>query len=64
MSIAWQDVWAALALLFVFEGMMPFINPVRWKTMMQRISQQSDHSLRIMGLTSMLGGVLILYFVR
>lgn len=64
MMIAWQDLFAALALVFVVEGMLPFLRPERWRKVMVVIIQQPDKSIRIMGLFSMLMGVSLLYAVR
>lgn len=60
----WNDLFAALALLLVFEGMMPFINPARWRYVMRMVSEQSDTALRTIGLASMLVGATLLYFIR
>lgn len=60
----WNDLWAALALLMVIEGIAPFINPGAVKRMMATLVQMDDHSLRIAGLVSMLAGVALLYWVR
>lgn len=29
MSVAWSDLWAALALMLVLEGLMPFLSPAK-----------------------------------
>ena len=60
----WNDFFAALSLVLVVEGMLPFLRPERWRKVMNVIAKQSDHSLRIMGLVSMLIGVILLYIVR
>lgn len=60
----WNDLFAAIALVLVVEGMLPFLKPEKWRRVMNGIAKQSDHSLRIIGLTSMLLGVLLLYAVR
>ena len=60
----WNELLAAAALLLVFEGIMPFTNPARWRHVIRMVSDQSDTALRIMGFTSMLAGALLLYLVR
>lgn len=60
----WNDLWAALALLMVIEGVVPFIKPDAVRRMMVAMAQLDDHSLRIAGLVSMLSGVALLYWVR
>ncbi len=60
----WQDFFAALALVLVIEGLMPFLNPQGWRQTMSSIAQMDDKTLRIIGLVSMLVGVVLLYLVR
>jgi len=60
----WNDLFTALALLLVVEGMLPFLRPERWRRVMNTIAKQSDQILRVMGLVSMLVGVTLLYAVR
>jgi uncharacterized protein len=60
----WQDLGAAIALVLVVEGMLPFLNPQRFRASMQAITQFSDRGLRTLGLVSMLAGVILLSVVR
>ncbi len=60
----WQDLGVGLALLLVFEGILPFISPILLKKTYATITQMADHSLRLMGLCSMLLGTFLLYWVR
>lgn len=55
---------SALALVFVFEGMMPFAFPEKWKKFLLGISLQNEKVLRIAGLCSMLAGVILLTIVH
>jgi len=64
MDINWTDLLAALALVLVIEGMVPFINPQSLRRMLETVSQLDDRTLRITGLISMLIGVVMLYVVR
>lgn len=59
-----DTILAALALMLVFEGLLPFLNPQSWRRMMQAAGQMDDRSLRVIGLVSMLSGVGLLYLVR
>lgn len=59
-----NDLLAALALMLVVEGILPFLNPGALRRTLQALGQMDDRSLRIMGLLSMLSGVLMLYLVR
>lgn len=60
----WTDLLAALALVLVIEGMVPFLNPGYLRRMMETMSQLDDRTLRMAGLASMLGGIILLYLVR
>ncbi len=64
MGVLWQDLLAALALVLVIEGMVPFLNPQSLRRMLEMVSQLDDSTLRIMGFVSMLFGVVMLYIVR
>lgn len=60
----WQDLWAALALVLVIEGVLPFINPNGMRNVWQQMVQMDDKSLRIAGLVSMIAGLIVLSLVR
>lgn len=59
-----DDLLAALALMLVVEGILPFLNPAALRRTLQTVGQMDDRSLRITGLVSMLAGVVLLYLVR
>ncbi|MEZ5542770.1 MAG: DUF2065 domain-containing protein [Pseudomonadota bacterium] len=60
----WADLLAALALVLVIEGMLPFLNPGGMRRMLETVSQVDDRTLRLAGLASMALGTLLLYLVR
>ncbi|MBI4005687.1 MAG: DUF2065 domain-containing protein [Gammaproteobacteria bacterium] len=60
----WSELLTAFALVLVLEGIMPFINPAGLRRMIVMVAQMDDVTLRIVGLTSMLSGVLLLYLVH
>lgn len=60
----WQVLPAAIALVFIVEGMLPFISPNRWRAMLAVAAQMDDRMIRGIGLGSMLFGVVILYLVH
>ena len=64
MTVAWSDLLAALALVLVIEGVIPFVNPQALRRMLLTAAQLDDRSLRVAGLVSMILGVLLLYIVR
>ena len=52
----------AIALVLVIEGLLPFVAPSVWRETFRRILQLSDGQIRFFGLSSMLAGLLLLYF--
>jgi uncharacterized protein YjeT (DUF2065 family) len=60
----WTDILTALALVFIIEGIMPFLNPNGIRKIFMTASQLNNTSLRMIGLTSMLAGLIFLYLVR
>ena len=64
MRLEWSDLLAALAIVCVIEGVMPFINPTRMKGVLAKLAAMEDRELRLGGLFSMVVGVVILYLVR
>ena len=60
----WQALAAGLAMMLIFEGVIPFLYPERWRRLIEQLSQVSDQALRLIGLASMLLGVLLLYWIR
>lgn len=53
---------SAIALLFIFEGLLPFAFPRLWKKMMAEATKLSERELRTMGLVSISIGLLLLLF--
>ncbi len=60
----WDDLWAAVALMLVIEGMVPFLSPDGMRRMLAAMLQMDNRSIRIAGLISMSLGVALLYWVR
>ncbi len=60
----WNDLLAALALVLVIEGILPFMNPKGYKNTMMQMADFPEKTLRMIGFGSMIAGVLFLYFVR
>lgn len=54
----------AVALMLVIEGVLPFLLPTLWRETFRRLIEMSDGQIRFIGLTSMLAGLLLLYFAR
>jgi uncharacterized protein len=60
----WSDLLAALAIVCIIEGVMPFLNPAGMKRLLNRMAAMEEREMRIVGLVSMLVGLAILYLVR
>lgn len=56
-----SDFMTAVALLLIFEGIMPFASPEQWKKALQSIAEANASKIRIFGLISMICGLLMLY---
>ena len=55
---------SALALVLVFEGMMPFSSPEIWKKFLVRMLTKDEKVVRISGFLSMLVGIILLTIVH
>ena len=50
---------AALALMFVIEGVLPLIAPQAWRETFRRILEMRDGQIRFIGAASIVGGTLL-----
>lgn len=55
-----DGLWTALALVLIFEGILPFAAPRLWRVSFTRLTQLSDGQLRFVGLAAIGAGVLAL----
>lgn len=62
--MAWQDLFSALALVLIIEGIVPFISPETLRNTYKRITEMNDRTVRVSGLVSMMAGVIFLTLVR
>ena len=53
-----------LAMMLVIEGMLPFMLPELWRETFRKLVTLTDGQLRFIGLTSMLTGLLLLYWIK
>nr|WP_315210627.1 DUF2065 domain-containing protein [uncultured Albidiferax sp.] len=63
MEDAGNSLWAALALVLVIEGLLPFLSPGGWRRMFQQMLALQDGQLRFFGLCSIIAGLLLLWLV-
>lgn len=60
----WQDLFAAIALVLVIEGILPFLSPQSLRAAYSMAAKMDDKSIRIMGSVSMAFGLALLLFIR
>lgn len=59
----WSELARAVALVMVLEGILPFLAPGRWRQMMLSVMQLDSRAIRVIGLLSMLAGLLLLNLI-
>ena len=64
MDISWSDLGAAVALMFIIEGIMPFVNPGTFRQMLEMVSKMEERSVRTLGAVWIGLGIVLLYWVR
>ncbi|WP_227817994.1 DUF2065 domain-containing protein [Nitrogeniibacter aestuarii] len=52
----------AIALMLIIEGILPFIAPATWRETFRRLVEMADGQIRFIGLSSMLLGLILLFF--
>lgn len=60
----WIDLWAALALVLVIEGLLPALSPGAYRKAMLAMIKMDERALRITGLVSMIVGAGLLYLIK
>lgn len=60
----WHQLAVAVAMVFILEGIIPFVAPRRWQNLVRVIAELDNSALRTMGLISMLFGLALLYLVN
>ncbi|NQY27465.1 MAG: DUF2065 domain-containing protein [Piscirickettsiaceae bacterium] len=59
-----HSLWLAAALMLVIEGLIPFLSPAAFRRTLAKMAKMNDQQLRIMGLFSMVFGLVLLYWVN
>jgi hypothetical protein len=59
-----SDLLAMIGLVLLLEGLPYFVSPRGMKRLMAQIPDLSDGTLRLWGVTAMLGGLLLVYLGR
>ena len=60
----WAYFFTTLGLVFVFEGILPFLSPRLWRQWISQMMMQPDRVLRVVGFISMLVGLLLITLVH
>ncbi|MBT8108890.1 MAG: DUF2065 domain-containing protein [Gammaproteobacteria bacterium] len=58
------EIFTAIALVLVIEGMLPFISPKKYREMVAEIASLGDNQIRNIGLAVMVIGLVVLFLVR
>lgn len=64
LGFEWITFLDAIALVFIIEGILPFIKPEAFRKYLETMQKQSDNFIRVMGFVSMVFGLIVLYLVR
>lgn len=59
----WQQLWIAISLVLVLEGILPFLFPERWRQLVAQMALIDNKTMRTIGLISMLSGIGLLFLV-
>lgn len=60
----WPEIWTAVALVLVIEGLLPAIMPRRYRTMLSRMVLQPERVIRFFGFTCLLLGAVVMVCVH
>lgn len=59
------DYWLlGLAMMLVIEGLLPFLFPDLWRETFRKMVALTDGQLRFVGITAMISGLLLLYWIK
>ncbi|MAD47484.1 MAG: hypothetical protein CMI02_01435 [Oceanospirillaceae bacterium] len=60
----WRELAIAVCLVFILEGVIPFLYPARWRRLVAQLATVDDRTMRMTGLISMLIGLGLLYLIH
>ena len=63
MNELWHTLGLAAALMLIMEGLLPFLDPARYRRYLERVLSLDDNALRMGGLVAITLGVLLLYLL-
>jgi uncharacterized protein YjeT (DUF2065 family) len=56
----WSSILVAVAMVLIFEGLLPLISPPKWREMFNQLLQLEDGQIRFFGLAIVLFGLFLL----
>ncbi len=59
-----DDLWAALALVLVLEGLLPLISPRIYRQSVEQLAALPDRTLRLVAMGIIMLGLVLLSIVR
>ena len=60
----WREIGIAFSLMLVIEGIIPFLYPGRWRQLVATLADIDNATLRLIGLGSMVAGIVLLYLIN
>ena len=57
-------ILTALGLVLVIEGILPFLLPAAWRAGLSKLAKMQDGQTRFIGLSLMLSGLFLLYWIK
>lgn len=60
----WREIGIAISLMLVIEGIIPFLYPGRWRQLVATLADIDNATLRLIGLGSMMTGIVLLYLIN
>jgi uncharacterized protein len=58
-----EDIWRALALVLIIEGLLPALTPQAWREAMARLVNSDVRSIRLVGIASIVIGAIVFSIV-
>ncbi len=62
--MGWQEIFTAISLILLIEGLIPFISPNTYRIFTHKMSKLNNDNLRIVGLVSIILGLILLFLVN
>ncbi len=59
----WSLLMLGFGLMLIFEGILPFASPARWRAVFEQAARLTDGQLRFLGVVSMIVGCAVLFAV-